>query len=1269
MDRREFFTLTSAVVAGAAMPKAGLGESLSAAVDLHGPIFLPANGAPGGARQASVKNTSEFMEDYTGGQPLNVPSRMFPATQTPYMTRQGREQFFTYFNWSGKTGVNQVHRVQGGVTGWELLSNPMGPDGMVGPRFVTAAWEVPQAAVVPGVVAGDGADSMWLYRTASVWKGPIGPDGTLSNVRMFGPKKRSRLLTEGQQPAGTRYLVEIVQDLNAETGGAPDGRPQAINKYGVILRDVNPNLYPMESYFTGADAFSSIQAGALEKSFGRQIFPLRDVGDGFYRCVTLTDQGDVYSVLVVLDRSRPNWPTFQPKEKTLLGHTAMGCVYVVEHLAGDVEVLIFDLPGVTSVKGTYQPGSRQGAEWMAPVRTQIVAGELNVHDPERMYWMDGAWNAAQSRVEIFVMVRDQADPTGKMDVWGTWRGTDGQWDSLRMIERDCTSAQAYDAQRVALLVGKPGTGYEILLRNAKGIWESEYVRLPLPPEGAAGTEPARKGGMAKIGSYRVGINLSSQGVPMGGQTLRMTASAQTQAVLQGDRYVVLSTVRETEVMTDSSGVAWVNVLLQERMCFPTVYLKSDCFAGQLKLDLNKRVEDFFVNLTPDQLMNAKDKETGQRLVSNPQNLDAVVSGIKQMMQVQKQQQSRLEPPPGERWQLESDVHAHWVPVSLHGRGLRQALVHDPTRCWSLEQVNGTLIFQHLTRDEAELRVIALRTLHASFFSDLLSDVSDLASAAWSGVCNVVAAVVSGAQMVVHVVINGITSVLTVVLHTVEQLMNAVTLLLDAAGFVLGMAVNWLLEQLGFAFDWKGIKHRRDLLRTVVEHGADKLTQVLPDPLVGAKYLAGELDEVRKWLLQYRSNPNAGKSFGGGIESLPSLPDVFSLSGKTVLPQVTWLLDKVKDKLLSAISGPDAPEIEGFAKVQTTMFLKVAVVGDSLNLSMGDLESMVLEWASNGDLFASSSMQGLLDPLLAKLDTLIALLEDLILVAAEALHELWAHPRKIVEWLDSKIEIPFVSGFYRGLTGNDLSLFDVACLLAAIPGSVHGVPMETPRSMQVRRRTEDGGHLQLASLELGPRPAPLLLANGSVGADDRTELQTLGAVCASLFMGIGIFTATIDATMIASGGGSDAVDAMMVSRINLGVSVFAGLSMVFAGGVWEEEVAIPVLLAAGGVIFFKACPWLDRKAELKSGRAKGWIGDLLLVGLNSYFFGQSIKKGDDKAIAYNAIGLVEVLAIGIVREATAQGKKIPQPYPLVFGGVIGAMRVAKEGLYISNSFSS
>ena len=229
--------------------------------------------------------------------------------------------------------------------------------------------------------------------------------------------------TQGQQPVGARYLVEVVQDMNGDARSQPDGRPEATSKYGTILRAANSQVYPMQTFFTGGDAFMGVQDGTSANTPWKQVFPLKDVGDGFYRCVTVTDQGDVYSLLLVLDRSKPNWPVFMPKEKFKIGHTAMGCVYVVEHQAGQVEVLIFDLPGVTSMKGVYTPGSQKAATWNATSQTQVPLNGLNVHDPNRSYWIDGAWNAAQNRVEIFLMVRDPADTTGAMTVWEIGRAS------------------------------------------------------------------------------------------------------------------------------------------------------------------------------------------------------------------------------------------------------------------------------------------------------------------------------------------------------------------------------------------------------------------------------------------------------------------------------------------------------------------------------------------------------------------------------------------------------------------------------------------------------------------------------------------------------------------------------------------------------------------------------------------------------------------------------------------------------------------------------
>ncbi len=60
----------------------------------------------------------------------------------------------------------------------------------------------------------------------------------------------------------------------------------------------------------------STSAGWLgPENYWKQIFPLKDVGDGFYRCRNGDRSGDVYSLLVVLDHSQAEQPRIPAPKK------------------------------------------------------------------------------------------------------------------------------------------------------------------------------------------------------------------------------------------------------------------------------------------------------------------------------------------------------------------------------------------------------------------------------------------------------------------------------------------------------------------------------------------------------------------------------------------------------------------------------------------------------------------------------------------------------------------------------------------------------------------------------------------------------------------------------------------------------------------------------------------------------------------------------------------------------------------------------------------
>ena len=57
------------------------------------------------------------------------------------------------------------------------------------------------------------------------------------------------------------------------------------------------------------------------------------------------------------------------------------------------------------------------------------------------------------------------------------------------------------------------------------------------------------------------------------------------------------------------------------------------------------------------------------------------------------------------------------------------------------------------------------------------------------------------------------------------------------------------------------------------------------------------------------------------------------------------------------------------------------------------------------------------------------------VASDILKLIAALVEQVVSWLTESISIPFVSDLYHALTGDQLSVLDLVCLLAAVPGTI------------------------------------------------------------------------------------------------------------------------------------------------------------------------------------------------------------------------------------------
>ena len=394
------------------------------------------------------------------------------------------------------------------------------------------------------------------------------------------------------------------------------------------------------------------------------------------------------------------------------------------------------------------------------------------------------------------------------------------------------------------------------------------------------------------------------------------------------------------------------------------------------------------------------------------------------------------------------------------------------------------------------------------------------------------------------------------------------------------------------------------------------------------------------------------------------------------------MDKLRERLFNFQGGATFDFAE-FAPPQAEAMKHLMLTSQSLNLSTDDMKTLVVSWVTNADLFSSSAFQPLLDLVLGKLDAVIQLIKGAIMAIGQMLHALWMHPEKLVAWLDSNLPVPFLNGFYRGLTGNDLSLLDVCCLMSSISTVATGVDIPdthlgsngvlefgTGRGLQLAGYS-DKPHLQLASLH-----SPELYWEGG----DESPLAKAAGGFAIATMSLSAVTNGLDGMLIAIGADErykrkDKTRTDALGKLNFAMSLSTGiLHAIVAGELKTAEsvdlvmrIVIPSLAVigiAGGLYW---CPIIDygsfKDIPQKQGYTKNLLVDWFMNGVNIYSLVRAIQKGNDLEIARTTLTLTQSLMVTIVRAYSEEkGVFAPPLGPFVFGGVVTALAVSRVGIF-------
>ena len=322
-------------------------------------------------------------------------------------------------------------------------------------------------------------------------------------------------------------------------------------------------------------------------------------------------------------------------------------------------------------------------------------------------------------------------------------------------------------------------------------------------------------------------------------------------------------------------------------------------------------------------------------------------------------------------------------------------------------------------------------------------------------------VIKGGEQVAKMAWQFTENAVQTVIHTAESVYNLViTDVEDAVTAVVGFLktvvadIIKVIQWLSALFNWENILHNHAYIKQSITNPGDPANPGILDRLAG--WVASELNggtDTTTVLAQLAgrscaavgstAQATAGQTVQTQQAGNNDPNQVYNTGGNNNANQCTWMHEKVTENSSSAsIGGGPAAGVgaswdPGTISAAFDQFL--TALGNALTGSFADLpEQIQQKIASTQDNFKDpkSALSTGLSDMLAVFQVLADDMADFAqAVAVDFLQLLDTLLGQIVDWLDEPADIPFVSALYHALTGDQLSVLDLTCLLAAVPGTI------------------------------------------------------------------------------------------------------------------------------------------------------------------------------------------------------------------------------------------
>jgi outer membrane protein assembly factor BamB len=320
-------------------------------------------------------------------------------------------------------------------------------------------------------------------------------------------------------------------------------------------------------------------------------------------------------------------------------------------------------------------------------------------------------------------------------------------------------------------------------------------------------------------------------------------------------------------------------------------------------------------------------------------------------------------------------------------------------------------------------------------------------------------VIHGAEKVAKMAWKFADEVVTTVIHTAEAEYDlAISDLEDAVTAVAGFfksvvddikkAIEWLSALFNFENILKNHAYIKNAITNPTDPASpgilDRLSTWVHNELTGTSTdtstVLGGLTGQASAAVGSTAQGTAGQTLQSQQNGNNDPNAVYNHGGNNNANQCTWMHQKVSENSADgSVGGAALGTSWDSGTVIAAMETFLTSIEHTLSHSFADFPQQIHDrLASTVDTFKDP--KSMLSAGLSDLLTVFQVLgDDMVNFAKASVPDVMkladTMVGQIVSWLDEPVDIPFVSNLYKALTGDQLSMLDLTCLLAAVPGTI------------------------------------------------------------------------------------------------------------------------------------------------------------------------------------------------------------------------------------------